>query len=73
MSKLWLIVKREYLTRVRSRAFLLGTLLTPLAFGAFFVIQGLMMSYKGGEKKKIIVFDEWRYFVFAFKLSVLGL
>jgi ABC-2 type transport system permease protein len=58
MSKLWLIVKREYLTRVRTRAFLLGTLLTPLAFGAFFVIQGMMMSYKGAEKRKIIVFDE---------------
>jgi ABC-2 type transport system permease protein len=58
MSKLWLIVKREYLTRVRTRAFLLGTLLTPLAFGAFFVIQGMMMSYKGAESRKIIVFDE---------------
>jgi len=58
MSKLWLIVKREYTTRVRTRAFLLGTILTPLAFGAFFIIQGMMMSYKGAEKRKIVVFDE---------------
>jgi ABC-2 type transport system permease protein len=60
-SKLWLIVQREYLTRVRTRAFLLGTLLTPLAFGAFFVIQGLMMSYRGGEKKHIALLDEAGY------------
>ncbi len=58
MSKLWLIIKREYSTRVRTRAFILGTILTPLAFGAFFLIQGLMMSYKNDEKRKIIVFDE---------------
>ena len=58
MSKLGLIIKREYLTRVRTRAFLLSTLLTPLAFGAFFVIQGLMVTYKGAEKRKIVVFDE---------------
>ncbi len=58
MSKLRLIIRREYLTRVRTRAFLLGTLLTPLAFGAFFLIQGLMMSYKNNEKRKIVVFDE---------------
>lgn len=58
MNKLWLIVRREYLTRVRTRAFLLGTLLTPLAFGAFFAIQALMMSYKGTEKRSIVVYDE---------------
>ncbi len=58
MSKLRLIIQREYLTRVRTRAFLLGTLLTPLAFGAFFLIQGLMMSYKNNEQRKIVIFDE---------------
>ena len=58
MNKIWLIVKREYLTRVRSRAFLLGTLLTPLAFGAFFLIQATMIGYKGAEKKNIVVLDE---------------
>jgi ABC-2 type transport system permease protein len=58
MSKLWLIVQREYLTRVRSRTFLLGTLLTPLAFAAFFVVQGLIMSYKGEEKRHVVILDE---------------
>ena len=58
MSKLLLIIQREYLTRVRSRAFLLGTLLTPLAFGAFFAIQAMMISYKSAEQRRIVVLDE---------------
>ena len=32
----WLIARREYLERVRSRAFLLTTILTPLVLGAIF-------------------------------------
>ncbi len=58
MNKIWLIVKREYITRVRSRAFLLGTLLTPLAFGLFFLIQGKMLTYKGDESQHVVVLDE---------------
>jgi ABC-2 type transport system permease protein len=61
MSKLWLIIQREYLTRVRTRGFLLGTLLTPLAVGAFFAFQGMMMSYKSDDKKHIVVLDEGGY------------
>ena len=34
MNKLWLIIKREYLTRVKKRSFILATLLTPLALHA---------------------------------------
>jgi ABC-2 type transport system permease protein len=32
MNKIWLIVKREYLVRVRSKSFVLSTILTPLFF-----------------------------------------
>ncbi|MBA4168567.1 MAG: ABC transporter permease [Chitinophagaceae bacterium] len=32
MNKTWLIIKREYITRVRNRTFLLSTFLTPLLF-----------------------------------------
>ncbi len=31
MEKLWLIIQREYLVRVRRRSFILATILTPLA------------------------------------------
>jgi ABC-2 type transport system permease protein len=32
MRKTWLIIKREYLTRVRKRTFIIGTLLFPLLY-----------------------------------------
>lgn len=39
MDKIWLVIKREYLSRVQKKSFLLATLLTPLIFpiimGAF--------------------------------------
>jgi len=32
MNKTWLIIKREYITRVRNKTFIISTLLTPLFF-----------------------------------------
>ncbi len=32
MDKIWLVIKREYLSRVKKKSFLLATLLTPLIF-----------------------------------------
>ena len=32
MNKTWLIIKREYITRVRNRTFIISTFLTPMFF-----------------------------------------
>ncbi len=58
MHKLWLIIKREYLTRVKSRTFILTTLLTPLGIIAFIAIMGWILSYKSDDQVKILVKDE---------------
>lgn len=58
MNKLWLIIKREYLTRVTRRSFILATLLTPLAMGLFIVVITVIFSYKGDDSKRIAVIDE---------------
>ncbi len=58
MEKLWLIIQREYLTRVKKKSFLLATFLTPLAFGVFFIVIGFIFSYEGGETLHIAVVDE---------------
>lgn len=58
MDKLWLIIKREYLTRVKKRSFILTTLLTPLAIGLFFVVVTAIASYESGEVLRIAVIDE---------------
>jgi ABC-2 type transport system permease protein len=58
MSKLWLIIKREYITRVTRKSFILATLLTPLAFAVFFVVIGVIFSYQSDDVKNIVIRDE---------------
>ncbi|MCI5081344.1 MAG: ABC transporter permease [Saprospiraceae bacterium] len=58
MNKLGLIIKREYLTRVKRRSFILATLLTPLAFAIFFVVVGFIFSYESDDSKRIAIIDE---------------
>ena len=58
MNKLWLIIKREYLTRVKKRSFILATILTPIAFGLFFIVVGFIFAYEGGSEKKVVILDE---------------
>ncbi|MCB0629450.1 MAG: ABC transporter permease [Saprospiraceae bacterium] len=58
MDKLWLIIKREYLTRVKRRSFLLATFLTPLAMGLFMVVVTLIFSYQSDDSKRIAIIDK---------------
>ena len=56
MDKLWLIIQREYLTRVKKKSFILITLLSPIIFVALFA---------GKEKKSVVVRDDSGIFVAA--------
>ena len=58
MDKLWLIIKREYLTRVTKKSFILTTILMPLGIALFTLTAGMIMSYEGNESVKIWVVDE---------------
>ncbi|MEM6395881.1 MAG: ABC transporter permease [Bacteroidota bacterium] len=62
MNNLWLVIKREYITRVRRRAFILATLLTPLGLGVFFLVVTLIFSYENDETQRIAVIDEGNLF-----------
>ncbi|HKV37963.1 MAG TPA: ABC transporter permease [Blastocatellia bacterium] len=55
MDKILVIVKREYLQRVRTRWFLVGTLITPLVLAAFAVVPMLVVSVGGGERHLTIL------------------
>jgi ABC-2 type transport system permease protein len=57
MSKIGLIIKREYLSRVTKRSFLLATFLTPLAIGLFGLIAGKIMTYRDDKKDTIAIVD----------------
>lgn len=58
MNKLWLIIQREYLTRVKKKSFILVTLLTPLGFGLVMFVSGFLASNSMNAKKKIVIVDE---------------
>jgi len=58
MNKLWLIIQREYLTRVKKRSFIIATLITPIAMGLFIVLVTYIVSYEGGESLDIAVIDK---------------
>lgn len=57
MDKLWLIIKREYLVRVKKKSFILTTLLAPLALVLLMVVVGLIFSYRGDDAKNIVIMD----------------
>jgi ABC-2 type transport system permease protein len=61
MNKIILIIKREYLTRVRNRAFILSTLLTPLLF-AILIGGNVYFASRGHSKHKIAVIDANGFF-----------
>lgn len=57
MQKLWLIIKREYVTRITSRAFIMGTFLMPLGLLAIIALNVKLAVYKDDHKKRIAVID----------------
>src|SRR5688500_11711738 len=58
MNKTWLIIKREYLTRVKKKTFILSTFLTPLLFaGVIFAVILITVKNASEEKEKIAVRD----------------
>lgn len=57
MSRTWAVVKREFLEMIRTRAFLIGTLLGPLLMLGLIGFQIFMASRAGGGERKIVVVD----------------
>jgi ABC-2 type transport system permease protein len=57
MNKTWLIIKREYWTRVRKRSFILMRLLGPLIMAGV-GIMAFYLSIEEHEDQKILVVDE---------------
>jgi ABC-2 type transport system permease protein len=68
MNKIWLVIKREYLTRVRNRTFILSTILLPLFFIGF-IFASAYFSIKSTEKQKVAVSDSNGIFKNSFQNS----
>ena len=58
MNKLWAVIKREYLQRVRTKFFVIMTILGPLMLFAFTIVPGLLFSMKAGGDTRIAIVDQ---------------
>lgn len=58
MKKVWVIIKREYLTRVRTRAFIIGTIASPLLMLALIFLPGLLAMRGDGGDRNITIIDQ---------------
>lgn len=61
MSKIWLIARREYLTRVRNKTFLLSTFLLPLVI-LLFIAGSVLLQVQTKTRHHIGVIDANGYF-----------
>ena len=58
MSKISLIIRREYLTRVRKRSFIIMSILGPVLFAALMIVPAVLATMEDRETKEIAVIDE---------------
>ncbi len=61
MSKIGLIIKREYLSRVKKKSFIVMTLLTPI-LGALIVLIPTALSNSKNQNHHVVVVDETKSF-----------
>ncbi|RCR69728.1 ABC transporter permease [Larkinella punicea] len=66
MKIIFLILKREYLVRVKKKSFLIMTLVTPLLVSCIWLIP-IFFAMRGIDQKKIEVIDETGKFENTFK------
>ena len=61
MNKIWLIIKREYLTRVRKKMFIVTTLVFPILIFGVMILMGVLAA-KSKESQNILVLDKSNFF-----------
>ena len=66
MNKILLIIKREYLTRVKKKSFIVMTILGPILLAALFIVP-VYVAEMEGSKKVVGVIDETGIFLSEFK------
>ena len=57
MSKLWIIIKREYAQVVKKKSFIIGIFLTPIFMVGITVLPALLASKKSDTTEKIAIID----------------
>ncbi|MGB3144799.1 MAG: ABC transporter permease, partial [Maribacter sp.] len=69
MNKLSLIIKREYLAKVRNKSFVIMTFLSPILMVGMILLIAYLTQLNGDEKRVIAVLNESDYFSNEFVTS----
>ena len=58
MNKISVIIKREYVTRVRKKSFIIMTILAPVLMAAIIILPTALMMNQDGDFKKIAAIED---------------
>ena len=58
MDKLWLILKREYINKVRNKTFVIMTFVSPLIFVGVILLISWLTSINSDDIRKIAILDQ---------------
>ena len=58
MNKISIIIKREYMTRVRKKSFIIMTILAPVLMASIIIVPTLVMMNQDQDFKKIAVIED---------------
>jgi ABC-2 type transport system permease protein len=57
MRTIFIIIQREYLSRVKQKAFLISTFVAPIGFALLIFASSFLSTYGSGEKKVVAIID----------------
>jgi ABC-2 type transport system permease protein len=72
MNKFLAVVKREYVQRVRTKMFIVATILGPLVMSLFGVVPALIFSIQAGGPVRIAIVDQTGKMYSSVSLSLLN-
>ncbi|MBC8319412.1 MAG: ABC transporter permease [Bacteroidetes bacterium] len=67
MNKIFLIIQREYLSRVKKRSFIIMTIIGPVLMAAMIILPAYLADWSEATEKRIAVLDETGWFLEKFK------
>ncbi len=67
MNKIFLIISREYLTRVKKKSFVIMTIVGPILMAAMIILPAFLANWSEATEKRVAVLDETGWFFEKFK------
>jgi ABC-2 type transport system permease protein len=72
MHNAWLVIQREYIERIRSKAFIIMTLLMPVFMASTILIPALLSNMRSGVTRRIVLVANNRELAEAIKQQLIA-